>query len=184
MKRILTTVILVWLASPGTARAHKGPPFPVLMDEPIPGYSVSAWADPDIGTGTFYIVTDPRGGETEAPHVELWAQPVSKRLPKVTYPAEREDLGDSIEFVALPEFDQQEMWTVGIVVQPAHGDASELTVEVEATPPGIGPWGLVIYLVPFLLFGGLWIMGMKRRRGMVRAANSQSEPRHIRTAGE
>jgi hypothetical protein len=54
------------------------------------------------------------------------------------------------------------MWTVGIVVHTPQGETSELTTKVEATPPGAGAWDVLIYLFPFVFFGGLWAFGLFR----------------------
>jgi hypothetical protein len=158
----LPITLLAWMSC-SAARAHDGPPFPVLIDEPISGYFVSVWADPDIGVGRVFIMTDPQEENTAPSRVEVWIQPKSKRLPKANYPAARQDFRNRIQFLAEPEFDQQEMFSVGIVIYPPKGDPSELTVEIEATPPGLGPWDWAIYLSPFFLFGGLWVMGLIRR---------------------
>ena len=42
--------------------AHVGAPYPVLLEEPVGPYIVSALADPDVGTGTFYILVTMAGG--------------------------------------------------------------------------------------------------------------------------
>lgn len=162
--RHLIGMAALWLTMCSVAFAHEGPPFPVLMDEPIPGYRVSVWADPDIGTGKFYVVTESPNSANSPPEpqVEVWVEPVSKRLPKVTYVAHREDVRNWMQFLAEPEFDAQELWNVGIVVTAPEGTPHELQVEVEATPPGMGPWDLAIYLFPFLMFGGLWGVGLIR----------------------
>lgn len=163
----------------GSVFAHDGPPFPVIMDEPIPGYMVSVWADPDIGTGTFYVMTDPvesSSSPAEAPEVEVWVQPKNGRLPKSNYIARRQDLRNRIQFIAEPAFDQQEMFVVGIVVANADGKRTELLTEVEATPPGLGPWDLAIYLFPFVMFGGLWVIAFFKRR---RPANHSQRPTNL-----
>lgn len=159
------------------ALAHEGPPYPIFMDEPIPGYIVSVWADPDIGVGTFYVLTEPKDSTKAAePKVEVWVRPVDGRLPKATYLGRREDLRNRIQFKAEPEFDEGGMWTAGVVIKAPDGTTSELTTEVKATPPGSGPWDLVIYLFPFVLFGGLWAMGLSRRwRGRKRAGVSNKQ---------
>ena len=46
-------LVLGWLAAAGPARAHQGPPFPILMDVPAGPYVASVWTDPDVGTGLF-----------------------------------------------------------------------------------------------------------------------------------
>jgi hypothetical protein len=50
--------------------------------------------------------------------------------------------------------------------------------EVEATPPGLGRWDLLVYLFPFALLGGLWAYGVIRYRHRGRAShpNSMSSP--------
>jgi hypothetical protein len=149
------------------------------MDQPIPGYVVSVWADPDIGEATFYVLTEPNPPSSNAgpPTVEVWVQPVSQRMAKANYPARQQALRNRIQFFAEPYFDRQEMWTVGIVVHSSGGRTSELTTEVEATPPGAGAWDLLIYLFPFAFFGGLWALGLLRR-WRTRPANLEAQPRH------
>jgi hypothetical protein len=68
-----------------------------------------------------------------------------------------------LRFLAEPEFDAQEQWNVGVVLRRAGQEPAELVVQVEATPPGVGPWGLAVYGFPFVLFGGLWAIGLMRR---------------------
>jgi tetratricopeptide (TPR) repeat protein len=163
--RRIAVAVGVWLTLCAGASAHDGPPFSVLMDEPIPGYLVSVWADPDVGEAKFYVITEPQGSESPAvePTVDVWVQPVSGRLPKVSYPAKRQDVHNQVLFLAEPLFDRQEPWQVGVVIHRTDGQTNELLIEVEATPPGLGPWGLVVYFFPFALFGGLWAFGLMRR---------------------
>lgn len=168
--------LLCLYCAAATAEAHEGPPYPILMDQPIPGYIVSVWGDPDVGIGTFYIIAESREGSARAaePRVEIWVQPVSGRLPKSTYAAERQAVSNRIQFLAEPQFDRQEMWTVGFLVHAANGETSELLAEVEVTPPGYGPWDLVVYLLPFLLFGGMWGFALLRRwRASNKAADTK-----------
>lgn len=179
IQAILTAVIIALLVV-ANASAHEGPPYPILIDEPVPGYLVSVWADPDVGIGTFYIMTDATatstaGSTTPAePRVEVWVQPVSERLPAVTYPAERQQLRNRVQFVSYPKFDQVERWKAGIVITPAGDSSTELVTEVEVTPPGLGAWDLAIYLFPFVLIGGLWFLGLSRRWRERRALQSES----------
>ncbi len=162
MIAILLGLGLAWSRS---ALAHVGPPFPILVDQPIPGYVVTVWADPDIGEAVFYVVLEP-GESTSAgaiSEVEVWVQPVSERLPKAVYRATQESARKHLRFLAKPEFDAAELWTVGIDLRRADGTNHSLVTQVEATPPGLGSWDLLIYLFPFVLFGGLWGMVFIRR---------------------
>ncbi|HXD86887.1 MAG TPA: hypothetical protein VN641_10345, partial [Urbifossiella sp.] len=156
---------LVWLLIASPAAAHEGPPFPIIMDQRAGPYLVSVWTDPDIGTGTFFVIISAAPG-TELPgelQVQVCVAPASGRLPEVCYSAARQNLRDKVQYFAEVPFDQQEMWKVRIRIE-AGGKAEELFAEVEATPPGYGRWDLLIYSFPFVLFGGLWLYAALRRR--------------------
>jgi len=163
--------VLLLLALPGLVRGHSGPPFPIVHDQPIPGYIASVWADPDIGEATFFVVLEPdkSGVHPEVSGVSISVQPVSGRLPKTTLEATRDMMRRSLRFTALPELDAQEMWRVNADIRMADGTLHAFVTEVEATPPGGGAWGLVVYLFPFLLFGGLWVLVFVRRSRQARA---------------
>lgn len=156
---------LMALLPAGRATAHEGPPFPLLVDQQIGPRLVSVWGDPDIGTATFFVVMEPvDDGELPAStRVRIGVRPVSGRLDEVVYDAEPQRVRYGARYVAQPELDRGEMWRVRVVVEGPEG--GELTVEVEATPDGtIGPIGLVVYLVPFLAVGLLWLKAVLRRR--------------------
>jgi hypothetical protein len=135
------------------------------MDQRVSNYTVSVWADPDIGDAVFYIVLETPADvhSEEAPNVSMWIEPVSGRLSPVTYEATRQDLRHRVQFEAKPYFDQGDIWNVGIRIETVGGKAGELVTEVESTPPGYGPWDLAIYSFPFLMLGGMWIVAMVRR---------------------
>jgi hypothetical protein len=161
--------MLLCVAGVGLAQsavAHVGPPFPILEARRIPGYSVSLWADPDIGEALFYVMAEPdKGVEKRAVihQVRLWVEPVSRRLPREEMVAEQQSARGYLRFVATPLLDAAEMWKVGVDIRLADGGTHGFETEVEATPPGLGPWDMVIYLFPFVLFGGLWAMVFIRR---------------------
>lgn len=163
--RMLVAVAVLGCAPAGQAAAHEGPPFPILMDKPAANYVVSVWADPDIGEAQFYVVVESPEGKPppDAPNVSMWVEPVSGRLQRVTYQAERQKLRGQMQFESEPYFDRRDMWTVGFRIEAPDGTTEELHTEVESTPPGTGPWDFAIYLFPFVLIGGLWALGMVRR---------------------
>jgi hypothetical protein len=147
------------------ARAHEGPPFPVVVDRQAGPYLISVWTDPDVGVGKFFVILDPVPGTSlpEDNQVEVCVQPSSGRLPEACSPGSRESLRDRVQFYSEVEFDRQEMWKVRVRVTGSRG-TGEVTVEVEATPPGFGRWDLLIYGFPFILFGGLWLFAALRKR--------------------
>jgi hypothetical protein len=155
----------LWLILAQPARAHEGPPFPIVEDRPSGPYVVSVWTDPDVGTGTFFVILAPAPGTTlpDDLKAEVCVQPISDRLPEVGYAATRQNLRDRVQFFAEVQFDQQEFWRVRVHISGEGGDG-EVRAEVEATPPGYGRWDLLIYSFPFVLFGGLWLYVALRRR--------------------
>ena len=169
--------ILIALAAALPVQAHEGPPFPIIVDQISGPYVVSVWSDPDIGTGTFFVVLEPRDGSlAEVRSVRIGIRPVSGRLDEVVYEAEPQSVRYGARYYAEVEFDQGEMWSVRVVVEGADG-GGELSTEVEATPDGtIGPIGLLLYLLPFLAVGFLWIKAALRKK-QLRAAPENREPR-------
>lgn len=159
-------VLLLILLPSGPALAHEGPPFPILVDQRAGPYVVSVWADPDIGTGTFFVILEPPEGQ-ELPagtSVRVAVRPVSGRLPEAVHPAEPQPARQGERYFAEARFDRGGTWRVRILLRGPQGDA-EVSAEVEPTPDGtLGPAELVLYLLPFLAVGGLWLKAALRRR--------------------
>ncbi|MGD9730524.1 MAG: hypothetical protein AB7U82_14010 [Blastocatellales bacterium] len=147
------------------ARAHEGPPYPIIVDKAVGPCLMSVWADPDVGIGTFFVILEPpQGGAIPGDiKVEIAVQPVSGRLPEARHSAVRKELRDRVQFKAEIPFDAQELWRVRVLLQTQQG-GGEATTDVEVTPPGFGRWDLLIYLFPFLLIGFLWLRAFFRGR--------------------
>lgn len=145
--------------------AHEGPPFPIVLDRSVGPYLVSVWTDPDIGTGTFFVIVTPKPG-TALPdelQVEVCVKPGGDRLPEACFSSVRQNVNDKAQYYAEVGFDRQEVWQVRVRLM-GPGAVEELLSEVEATPPGYGRWDLLIYGFPFILFGLLWLYSALRRR--------------------
>ena len=155
------------------ARAHSGPPFPILVDQRVGPCVASVWTDPDIGTGTFFVMLEPaKGGSLPAKiAVRIGVQPVSKRLPEVFYAAESQPVQEGARYFTTVKFDQGGMWHTRVLI-----DGGELKADVEPTPDGIiGPFASLVYALPFLGIGFLWIKAALRRR-----RSPAGEPRESR----
>jgi len=126
---------------------------------------ISVWTDPDVGTGTFFVIVNaPPGGAIPGDlKVQIGVQPTSGRLAEVMYPAVREDLRGQVQYKALVQFDAQELWRVRVQLHSAQS-TGEAIATVEATPPGLGRWDLLVYLAPFLAVGFLWAVAILRKR--------------------
>ena len=148
-----------------TVSAHDGPPYPILVDQKVGSHVISVWSDPDVGTGTFFIIVN-SPSDNAIPtdlKVTVSVQPTSGRLAEAFYSADREDLNGQIQYKALVPFDAQEFWQVRVRLQSAQSNGEALAT-VEVTPPGLGRWDLLIYLAPFLAVGTLWVVAVVRRR--------------------
>lgn len=147
--------------------AHYGPPFPVLVDKRVGPYIASVWTDPNIGTGTFFVILGaPKGHRLPAKMtVRIGVQPVSRRLPEVFYDAAPQAADEGARFYTQVQFDQGGMWHTRVLLGGSEG-GGELTTDVEPTPAGIlGPLGSLVYALPFLAVGFLWLKATLRRRG-------------------
>ena len=171
-KPIRRTLLLAFLLGALPIHGHSGPPFPILVDQRVGPYVASVWTDPDIGTGTFFVILEaPKGGSLPAKAaVRIGVQPVSKRLPEVLYEAEPQSVKEGARYFTKVKFDKGGMWHTRILI-----DGSELRADVEPTPDGIiGPFASLVYALPFLGIGFLWIKAALRRR------SPASEPRESR----
>ena len=164
--KFVTWTALLPLLVCGQLLAHDGPPFPILMDERAGEYTVSVWADPDIGEAEFFLVLESKLEDTleHLPKVLMWTEPESGRLPRAEYEMTRNKSLRKLQFECRPYFDRGDFWKVGFVVETPQGGVHEMSTRVESTPPGWGAWDLLIYSFPFALLGAAWSIGMIRRR--------------------
>ena len=159
--------VLFWIATVHLpAWAHEGPPFPILVDQKAGPYVASVWTDPDVGKGVFFVVLElPEGKALPAKtRVRIGLQPVSKRLKEAVYEAEPQKVRSGARYYVEAPLDKAEMWRVRVFLDGSEG-GGELAGQVEATPDGtLGPWASLIYLLPFLGVGLLWLKAAMRRR--------------------
>ena len=153
MMRYLATA-LFFFSFTARAFAHDGPPFPIVVDQQVGPSVISVWTDPDIGEGSFFVIT--QAAPPSDLTVQVSVQPASGRLPEATYAAVREDLSGQVQYKTMVNFDAQENWRVRISLQSAQG-SGETIAFVEPTPDGLGRWDLLIYFLPFLAIGLIWL---------------------------
>jgi hypothetical protein len=174
---------LIVLCSSIPALAHVGPPFPIMQNRTVGPYKVDVWSNPDVGIGSFFITIDPPPGKSVPSDikVEIAVQPVSKRLPEASYGAWREKLRDRVEYKTEVPFDKEEQWHVRLILTSTLG-SGETSTDVPVTPTLLGRWGLLLFALPFLGVGFLWVKAMsvkreQRRRkklGKMQAAGRES----------
>ena len=159
MMRYLATTLLIFAFS-ARALAHDGPPFPIVIDQQVGPCVISVWTDPDIGQGSFFVITQAPPNDLT---VQVSVQPASGRLPEATYAGVREDLKGQVQYKTMVNFDVQENWRVRVTLHSAQGNGETIAF-VEPTPQGLGRWDLLIYLLPFLAIGFIWLRAFLSKR--------------------
>jgi len=159
------------------AWAHIGPPYPIMQNRKVGSFTVEVWSNPDVGTGSFFVIVDPPPG-TSVPadmKVQVIVQPVSKRLPEAGYNAWREALKDRVEFKTTVPFDKEEMWHVRVLLASSMG-GGETDTDVPVTPTLLGRWNLLLFLLPFLGIGILWFKAASVRRKRKKRIRPRNTP--------
>jgi hypothetical protein len=147
------------------AWAHIGPPYPIMQDRKVGPFTVSVWGNPDVGTGSFFVIIDPPPGGPvpDDMKVQVGVQPASKRLNEVIYDAWREKLRNRVEYKAIVPFDKEETWHVRIMLASSAG-SGEINTDVSVTPGLLGRWDLLLYALPFLGIALLWFKAIATKR--------------------
>lgn len=166
------------------ARAHEGPPYPVLEDEPHPPWVVSVWTDPDVGIGTYYVMLAPPPGAAlpAGTAVQLTSRPQDESSDEVTstlVDVRRTRGGGETHELTVP-YATRGFWDVEVTLS-AGAQQARLAFDVEVTPPGLGRWDLLWFAAPFLAVGFLWAKVLLKRRQLavaarVAAAGGDGEP--------
>jgi hypothetical protein len=158
--------LLASLLWPGmTVLAHVGAPYPVLLEQALGSYVVSALADPDVGVGTFIVqvVSAERTAPPDDTVVMLWVTPQDGHADETGHQALRQMTKDGERFIGKVPFDARGMWDVRLVVEGSAG-RGEVTFPVDVTPPYPGTLTTLVCLLPFVFLGGLWVAGALRSR--------------------
>lgn len=177
---VAVTAILGPLAP--VARAHDGPPYPIVSDRVVGPYRLSIWTDPDTtddGTagGQFWVRLSPERSGAALPgdtRAAVGVRPVGRAGPERHADA-APVRGDVTNQFAAVLMDHEGRFAVHVTVRGALGNAT-VDAEVDATydlrPPA---YLLALYLAPFIAVGVLWGRLMLRRR-QTRPPMARSSP--------
>lgn len=162
---LVCCMVLAALAWPLAASAHVGAPYPVLLEEPVGPYIASVLADPDVGTGTFYVLVELPDGQISPVDttVTIWVGPEDGHQTETSHVAERQQTRYGERFVAKARFDAEGPWQVRLSITGSAG-SGETSFPVQVTPSGVGWLATVACLLPFAVAGGLWLRGALRQR--------------------
>ena len=166
---LVTFLLLCSISAP--AHDHHGPPARIITDEQVGPWTISVWTQQHMDTGMFFVRVRPSSGTTVATvpddlKVEIGVQPTGQNSPETFYPANREDLDG--QYTAEAPFDTEKSWQLRVRLESSRG-VNETTTYIGASPPGNGQWQLLLYSLPFLSVGGLWLRVYRLRRGVKRS---------------
>jgi hypothetical protein len=151
--------------------AHNGPPYPILSDKGAGPYIVSVWTDPDTTDdgspgGQFWVRLHAPGhaaGVPQPTRATVTITPLDRSGPVRSAAASpvRDDITN--QFAALV-MDHEGRFAVHVAIDGPLG-AAAIDSAVEATYD-LRPARslLVLYLLPFVLIGLLWVRLLARRR--------------------
>ena len=166
----------VWMAALLVAAvapldAHSGPPFPIVSNRAAGSYTVSIWTDPDAtddgsAAGQFWVMVEPAERAASLPadtRASVAITPIDRTGPTRTGRAEPVNHEPSRQFVALV-MDHEGPFSVRVEIDGPLGTA-DVSANVDATYDlRPRPVLLVVYVMPFLLVGFLWLKLLVRRR--------------------
>ena len=167
---VLATVVIL-PADPREVMAHAGPPYPIVSNRLEGSYRISVWTDPDATDdrspgGQFWVIVDPVVGGVSLPpdtHVSVSIEPLASPGEVQTVRAEPDGGNVSRHFAALV-MSHEGPFAVRVAIAGQMGEV-RVDAEVQATydlrPP---PITVALYLMPFLLVGGLWLKLLLHRR--------------------
>ncbi len=166
----LVSVLLLCSIS-ALAHDHHAPPARIITDEQVGPWTISVWAQQHMDTGRFFVKVRPSSGTTvptlpDDLKVEIGVQPANQNSPEIFYAASRE-FPDG-QYAAEAPFDSEKSWQIRVRLQSSRG-VNETTTYIGASPPGFGQWQLLLYSLPFLSVGGLWLRVYRLRRGLTRS---------------
>jgi hypothetical protein len=176
LTRHIRRALMAFVAMAGLARAHNGPPFPIMEGKRTGPVVIALWTHPDIGTGTFWIMIDPPPGGKIPPDlkVKIGVQPVDGRIPERIFDPVLDEVKGQLQYKALVPFDRDEVVRARVILSSSEGPG-EAAASVEVTPVGPGSrWELLLYMGPFLGVAFLWFRAIARGKRRVSRATSQS----------
>jgi hypothetical protein len=169
---IVCWMVLVVIASSASLRAHNGPPYPIVSNRIAGNYEVSLWADPDAtddgsADGRFWVTVnaarkdDPLPPATQT-RISIW--PIESPGAVRTASADPVEQEPSRRFAAFL-IDHEGRYGVKATIDGPLGPAEVEAVVDAAYDQRPRPFTIILFVMPFLLVGFVWVKLVLRRRG-------------------
>ena len=163
--------LAIVVSSRSLVLAHSGPPFPIVTSRAAGAYSISIWTDPDTtdhgqAAGQFWIVVDSADGKTTIPpgtQATVAIRPLDRGGAAREARAAPVNGWIARQFAALV-MDHEGPFAVHVTVDGPLGRAAvdaEVTATYDTRP---APWLIVVYLIPFVGLGVLWMKALRLRK--------------------
>jgi hypothetical protein len=172
-RRVGLAVAVVVLLSHRGATAHDGPPFPIVSNQVSGPYSISIWTDPDTTddrtpAGQFWVTLEAAHGAGALPAgttATVSILPLDRAGQTHEGKAAPVNGNISRQFVALL-LDHEGRFAVRVTIDGPLGRGtveSQVDATYDLRP---APASLVLYLLPFVAVGALWVKVLIRRRSL------------------
>jgi hypothetical protein len=170
VRRLGAAALALLLATAARAAAHDGPPFPIVSEQRAGAYEISIWTDPDVTDdatpgGQFWVIvhTAARQAVPRKTKVRVAVRPTNVAGAEGRAEAAPSPQDPSRYFAAL-RLDHEGRWNVSATIEGPLGPA-ETRADVEATYDARpAPAMLLVYLMPFVLVGLLWLKALRHGR--------------------
>jgi hypothetical protein len=171
MTRSAAAAAAILLAMSSGVAAHDGPPYPIVSDRIAGPYRVSVWTDPDTtddgsAGGQFWVRLSAAQGDGLPPTTRavVTVRPLDRPGPEVKQPAAPVNGDVTNQFAGLV-MDHEGRFAVHVTIAGPLGEGM-VDGEVDATYDlRPAPYLIVVYLIPFVVVGVLWVRLVVRRRG-------------------
>ena len=163
------------------AAAHSGPPFPIVTDRAAGPYTVSIWTDPDTtndGTrgGQFWIVLT-AGATAVAPITRITVTATGDSGQGATQSVDATASGrDGKTYFGALVLDREGPYRIDVEVSGPQGHATIHTTVDATYDLRPSPFAAVLYLLPFVLIGALWIRRLVKRPPTRASGGRTSQP--------
>jgi hypothetical protein len=169
MTRTAAAAAGILLVLSRAATAHDGPPYPIASDRTAGPYRVSVWTDPDTtddlsAGGQFWVRLEAASGGELPPTTRavVTVRPLDRPGPEVKERATPVNGDVTNQFAGLV-MDHEGRFAVHVTIAGPLGNGT-VDGEVDATYDlRPAPFLIVVYLIPFVIVGVLWVRLVVRR---------------------
>jgi hypothetical protein len=150
---------LLVLLSSTLVSSHEGPPYPILVNHEFSEKRLTIMADPDVGEGLFQHYLEGNNLD-EVSEVEIQARPLFLDEASKSFTSIEVSKG---KWETRVPFAEEGEWELIVSIKKGDHVLTSKKIDVEVTPPGPSKKEFVLYLLPFLAIGFIWIKAIFKK---------------------